>query len=65
MKNNEIKSLSKEELIVTIQSEKEVLQKLRFANVVTSLENPMRIRATRKYIAQLLTELRARELAKM
>ena len=64
MKNVEIKSMTKEELIEAIKSEKGVLQQLKFAHAISTVENPMRIRATRKYIAQLQTELRAKELSK-
>lgn len=59
----ELKALSLEELEEKIDSEKQVLQKLKFAHAVSPIENPMRIRAVRKYIAQLKTELRARQLA--
>lgn len=62
MKNTEIRSLSLEELKERIATEKENLQKLKFAHAITPLENPMRIRKSRKLIASLLTELRAKEL---
>lgn len=62
MKNTEIRSLSLEELKERIATERETLQKLKFAHAITSLENPMRIRKSRKLIASLLTELRAKEL---
>jgi large subunit ribosomal protein L29 len=63
MNNTEIKSMTEEELMSNIKSEKETLQRLKFAHAVSSVENPMKIRATRRYIAQLQTELRARQLA--
>jgi large subunit ribosomal protein L29 len=63
MNNTEIKSMTEEELMSNIKSEKETLQRLTFAHAVSSVENPMKIRATRRYIAQLQTELRARQLA--
>ncbi|HYG01516.1 MAG TPA: 50S ribosomal protein L29 [Chryseosolibacter sp.] len=64
MKNSEIKALSVAELNEKISSEKEALRKLNFAHQISSIENPMRINATRKMIARLSTELRAKELQK-
>ncbi|WP_038030122.1 50S ribosomal protein L29 [Thermonema rossianum] len=62
MKMQEIRALSTEELQAKLKEEKRNLQKLRFANAVSPIENPMRIRETKKLIARILTELRAREL---
>lgn len=64
MKNSEIKALSVAELQDKISSEKEALRKLKFAHRISSIENPMRINATRKLIAKLSTELRSKELQK-
>ncbi len=63
MKNNDIKSLSVEELQERIGAEKASLQKLKFAHAITPIENPARIRASRRLIAQLATELQARQIA--
>jgi len=57
MKNKEIKSLSNDQLIQKVNSEKELLAKLKFANAISPIENPMRIRHSRKLIAKLLTQL--------
>ncbi len=62
MKNAEIKALSEAELEARIASEKETLQKLNFAHAITPIENPMKIRESRKLIARLSTEKRAKEL---
>lgn len=62
MKNAEIKALSVAELRDKVASEKETLQKLKFAHAVTPIENPMKVRESRKLIARLNTELRAKEL---
>ena len=62
MKNAEIKALSEAELRERIASEKETFQKLNFAHAITPIENPMKIRESRKLIARLSTELRAKEL---
>lgn len=64
MKNSDIKALSAAELKEKIVSEKEALRKIQFAHKITSVENPMRINQTRKLIARLNTELRAKELQK-
>lgn len=64
MKNADIKALSKEELNEKIGSEQEALRKIRFAHQVSSVENPMKISGTRKLIARLKTEVRAKELQK-
>jgi large subunit ribosomal protein L29 len=64
MKNSEIKALSVAELQEKIVSEREALRKIQFAHKVSSIENPMRINQTRKLIARLNTELRAKEIQK-
>jgi len=64
MKNAEIKALSTAELTEKLNSEKEALRKIKFAHKVSSIENPMKISETRKLIARLNTELRAKELQK-
>jgi large subunit ribosomal protein L29 len=64
MKNSEIKALSVAELKDKIVGEREALRKIQFAHKVSSIENPMRINQTRKLIARLNTELRAKELQK-
>ena len=64
MKYADIKILSKEEIVEKIASETEALRKIRFAHQVSSIENPMKISETRKLIAKLKTELRAKELQK-
>jgi len=64
MKNSDIKNLSVAELKDKIVSEKEALRKIQFAHKISSIENPMRINQTRKLIARLSTELRAKELQK-
>lgn len=63
MKNEEIRSLTTEELKERIIAERDVLQKLRFAHAISPIENPMKIKVARKVIARLNTELKARELA--
>lgn len=63
MKNTEIKALNLEQLTQTIAEEKMRLLKLKFAHAVSPIENPMRIRNTRRLIARLMTELTAKQNA--
>ncbi len=60
MKNTDIKALKKEELVAKLSSEKEILAKLKFANAIAPIENPMKIRQTKVLIARLNTELSSR-----
>lgn len=64
MKNSEIKALTVEELNEKINTEVSSLQKLNFAHAITPIENPMKIKESRRLIARLKTELREKELAK-
>lgn len=61
MKNTDIKNLNLEELYQKLGSEQETLRKLTFAHQVASIENPMKIKETRKLIARLQTELTVKE----
>lgn len=63
MKNSEIIALSAEEIKQKILSEKEAYDKLKFAHSISPIENPTKIKESRKLIARLETELRAKELA--
>lgn len=62
MKNEEIRTLSSEDIVAQIKQEKTYLQKRKFAHAVTPLQNPMDIRNSRRFIARLATELKAREI---
>jgi large subunit ribosomal protein L29 len=64
MKNSEIRALSFEELSQKIVSEQEAMQKLKFAHAISPIENPMKLRATRKMIARLKTALSQKQLEK-
>lgn len=63
MKNSEIRALSLEELQQKLAGEKEAYQKLKFAHAISPVENPMKIKETRKLIARLQTEIKAKQLA--
>ena len=64
MKQSEICELTTEEIKEKIATEQSTLTKLKMNHAVSPLENPMIIRATRRNIARLMTELRKRELKK-
>ena len=61
MKNADIQALSAEALKEQIAAEQETLQRLKFAHAVSPIENPMRIKVSRKLIARLHTELTAKQ----
>ncbi|MCD9017252.1 50S ribosomal protein L29 [Parachryseolinea silvisoli] len=63
MKATEIKGLSVAELKEKIGSEKEALRKMQFAHQISSVENPMKLKETRKLIARLNTELTVKQNA--
>jgi large subunit ribosomal protein L29 len=64
MKNADIKALSVAELTEKLGTEKEALRKMKFAHQVSAIENPMKIKETRRLIAKLNTELRAKDIQK-
>ncbi len=64
MKNSEIRNLTEAEIQERILVERENLQKLRFAHSISPIENPNKIRGSRKLVARLLTILREKQLAK-
>lgn len=62
MKYQEIKTLPTEELSARTVAEVENLRKLRFAHAISPIENPMRIKHSRKLIARLKTAQRAQKI---
>ncbi|GAB4454010.1 MAG: 50S ribosomal protein L29 [Bacteroidales bacterium] len=62
MKKVEIKDLTTKELIEKIQDEKLMLTKMKLNHHINPLDNPMKIRQTRRTIARLMSELRKRQL---
>ncbi len=61
MKNTDIRALSVEELKNQIKTEQTSGQSLRFAHAISPLENPIRLKHSRKNVARLKTELTRRE----
>jgi large subunit ribosomal protein L29 len=57
MKRESIKELSLDELKDKLANEQQQLSKLVFNHTVSSIENPMLIRHTRRGIARLKTEI--------
>lgn len=62
MKASKIKELTKEELIENLGDTKLSLNKLKINHKIAELENPIEVRAVRRTIARIQTELRSREL---
>lgn len=60
MKNKDIIALSTAELQDKIKEESAALNKLRVNHAVSPVENPIKIRDTRKTVARLNTELTKR-----
>jgi len=60
MENSEIRSLSASEIQERIVAEKENLTKLQFAHNISPIENPNRIRESKRLIARLKTILAAK-----
>jgi len=63
MKNAEINKLGVEELATMIVNEKENLDRLKLAHSISPIENPLRIRQTRRLIARLNTVLNVKSQA--
>ena len=57
MKNSELRALSLEELNKKLIVEKENLEKLIFSHAATPIENPMKIKVARRFVAKIKTEI--------
>jgi large subunit ribosomal protein L29 len=62
MKQADIKQLSTSDLAERIKEEKGALAKLKLNHAVSPIESPVKITNSRKTVARLQTELRARQL---
>ena len=60
MKNTEIRSLSASEIAERLVAEQENLSKLKFANSISPIENPNRIRESKRLIARYKTILHSK-----
>jgi len=63
MKMNEIKGLETKELAERIEGEVAKYNQMKMNHAITPMENPSQIKAARRDIARMKTELRQRELA--
>ena len=61
MKQQEVVKLSNEELIEQLVENKRKYGELKMAHAVSPLENPIQIKAVRKSIARIMTELNKRD----
>ena len=59
---NRVKGLSEADLSAKIKEDEQRLKKLMFAHAIAPLENPQSIRALRRDIARLKTQLRNTQL---
>lgn len=62
MKTSEISELTTAEIVEKIDNANEELVWMKMNHAVSPLDNPLRIRHTRRDIARLQTELRKRQL---
>lgn len=61
MKNSEIRALSTDDLYARLEAEKSAYDRMKFANDIAPIENPMRLKSQRRFIARLATEVSARK----
>lgn len=60
MKQSIVNDLTTEEVKARIKEEKDNLQKFKMQHAVSPMDNPLKIRSTRKLVARLITELNKR-----
>jgi large subunit ribosomal protein L29 len=63
MKAVEIRELTVKELGERIEAEKKLLVKQKINHAITPMDNPIKLREARKYIARMMTVLRQKELS--
>ncbi len=62
MKSSEIKELTLQELQERLESEETLMVRMKMNHAVSPLDNPNKIVETRRNIARLKTEVRARQM---
>jgi large subunit ribosomal protein L29 len=62
MKSSEIRELSNQELLERIDNEKTALTRMKMNHAISPLENPQKIKESRRTVARLMTEIRKREM---
>lgn len=60
MEYKDIMQLSDKDLHTNLKDERAMLQKLKFSHAVSPIENPRKIRTSRRLIAAYLTEINRR-----
>lgn len=60
MEYQDIKNMTDKELHLGLREERAQLQKLKFSHAVSPIENPHKIRVSRRAIAKYLTEINRR-----
>ena len=60
MEYQDIKNLTEKELHLNLKDERAQLQKMKFNHAVSPIENPHKIRITRRTVAKYLTEINRR-----
>ncbi len=60
MQYKDIKNLTDKDLHFNLREERAQLHKMKFSHAVSPIENPHKIRVTRKTIAKYLTEINRR-----
>ncbi len=60
MKKEDIKDLSTDELRLRLEEEKSLYTRMKMNHTISPIENPMKIRITRRGIAMIQTELTKR-----
>jgi large subunit ribosomal protein L29 len=63
MKNKEIIALTNQELIEKVKDEKSALNKMKLNHSISPIENPAKIRVSRRNVARVLTEINKRNKA--
>ena len=64
MKIKEVKELETKDLAEKLENAQDALNKMKLNHQISPLENPSQIKAARRDIARMKTELRQRELNK-
>ena len=62
MKSSEIKELTIQELLERLESEATLMVRMKMNHAVSPLDNPNKIVETRRNVARLKTEVRARQI---
>lgn len=63
MKASELKEMTTKELLERLETERDDYTRLKLNHAVSPLDNPLKLRYTRRNIARMLTELKRRELS--